>query len=64
MFYAIPIARVFFTVKTSLDVFSLRCEHVSTCSDLGDCICEMKKVTGQHKGVYPQSDDSLRWGRR
>ena len=36
---------VIFTVKTSLDVFSLRREHVWTCSVLGDRICEIKRVT-------------------
>ena len=38
MFYAIPTVRVIFTAKTSLDVFSLRREHVCTCSVLGDRI--------------------------
>ena len=38
MFYAIPTARVIFTAKTSLDVFSLRQEHVWTFSVLGDRI--------------------------
>ena len=32
-------------VKTSLEVLSLRQEHVWTCSVLGDHICEMKWVT-------------------
>ena len=36
--------RVLFTAKTSLDVFSLRREHVWTCSVLGERICEMKRV--------------------
>ena len=40
-FYAVPIARVIFTVKTSLDVFSLRREQVWTFSVLGDRIYEM-----------------------
>ena len=39
-----PTARLVFTVKTSLDVFSLRWEHLWTCSVLRDCICEMKRV--------------------
>ena len=47
MFYAIPTARVVFrvvfTVKTSLEVFSLRRRHVRTCSVLGDSICAMKR---------------------
>ena len=30
--------------KTILDVVSLRREHVWTCSDLGDNICEMKRL--------------------
>ena len=38
-------ASVIFTVKTSLGVFSLRREHVLTCSVLGDHIYEMKKLT-------------------
>ena len=42
MFYAIPTARVIFTAKTSLDVFSLRKEQVWTFSDLGDQIYEMR----------------------
>ena len=37
MFYAIPTA--------SLEIFSLRREHVWTCSVLGDHICELKRVT-------------------
>ena len=45
MFYAVPTARVVLTAKTSLDVFSLRRDHVWTCSVLGDRICEMKRVT-------------------
>ena len=44
MFYTIPTARVFFPVQISLDIFSLRQEHFWT-SVLGDCICEMKRVT-------------------
>ena len=45
MLYAIPTSRVIFTVKTGLDVFSLRREPVWTCSVLGDCTCEMTRVT-------------------
>ena len=45
MFYAVLTAWVIFMAKTSLDVFSLRREHVLTCSVLSDCICEMKRVT-------------------
>ena len=45
MFYALATATVIFTMKTSLEVFSLRREDVWTCSVLGDCICEMKTVT-------------------
>ena len=45
MFYAITTARGIFIAKTSLDMFSLRREHVWTCSVLGDCICEIKRVT-------------------
>ena len=37
--------RVIFTVKTSLDLFSLELEQVSNDTVLGDCICEMKRVT-------------------
>ena len=36
-------SRVIFMTKTSLDVLSLRREHIWTCSVLGDCICEMKR---------------------
>ena len=42
MFYAVPTARVIFTTKTSLDVFSLGQEHVGTFSVLGDRIYEMR----------------------
>ena len=42
MFYAVPTARVIFTAKTSLDIFSLRREHVWTFSVLGDQIYEMR----------------------
>ena len=42
MFYAIPTARVIFTAKASLDVFSLRREQVWTFSVLGDRIYEMR----------------------
>ena len=42
MFYDVPTARVIFTVKTSLDVFSLRREQVWTFSVLGDRIFEMR----------------------
>ena len=35
----------YFQLKTSLDVFSLRHEHIWTYSVLGDRICEMKRVT-------------------
>ena len=45
MFYAVPTAKVIFTAKTSLEVFSLRGEYVWTCSVLGDSICEMKRLT-------------------
>ena len=45
MFYAVPTARAIFMVKTSLDTFSLRQEHIWTSSVLGNCICEMKRVT-------------------
>ena len=41
-FYTIPTARVIFTAKTSLDVFSLRREQVWTFSILGDRIYEMR----------------------
>ena len=41
MFYAILTARVIFTAKTSLDVFSLSGEQVWTFSILGDQIYEM-----------------------
>ena len=40
MFYAVPTARVIFTVKTSLDVFSLSQEQVRTF--LGDQIYEIR----------------------
>ena len=42
MFYAVLEARVIFTAKTSLDVFSLRREQVLTFSVLGDRIHEMR----------------------
>ena len=42
MFYAVPTARVIFTVKTSLDVFSLGREQVGTFSVLGERIYEMR----------------------
>ena len=42
MFYAVPTARVIFTAKTSLDVFSLSGEQVWTFSVLGDRIYEMR----------------------
>ena len=45
MFYTVLTARVIITTKTSLDMFSLRREHVWDCSVLGDCICAMKRVT-------------------
>ena len=40
---AIPTAKVILTMKTSLDIVTLRQEDV--CSVLGDLICEMKRVT-------------------
>ena len=40
--YAVPTARVIFMAKTSLDVLSLRQEHVWTFSVLGDRIYEMR----------------------
>ena len=42
MFYAVPTARVIFTVKTGLDIFSPRREQVWTFSDLADRIYEMR----------------------
>ena len=42
MFYAVPTARVIFTAKTSLDVFSLRQEQFWTFSVLGERIYEMR----------------------
>ena len=42
VFYTVPRARVIFTVKTSLDVFSLSREQVWTFSVLGDQIYEMR----------------------
>ena len=42
MFYAIQTARVIFTVKFSLDLFSRRREQVWTFSVLGDRIYEMR----------------------
>ena len=42
VFYAIPTARVTFTAKTSLDIFSLSREQVWTFSALGDRIYEMR----------------------
>ena len=43
-YYSLPTARVIFTAKTILDVFSHR-EHVWTGSVVGDVICEMERVT-------------------
>ena len=40
--YAVPTARVIFTAKTRMDVFSLRQELVLTFSVLGDRIYEMR----------------------
>ena len=45
MFHALPTARVIFTAKINLDVFSLRQAHVWTFSVLCDRICEIKRVT-------------------
>ena len=42
VFYAVPTSRVIFTVKTSLDFFSLGKEQVWTYSVLGDRIYEMR----------------------
>ena len=42
VFYAVLTARVIFTAKTSLDVFSLSQEQVWTFSVLGDRIYEMR----------------------
>ena len=42
VFYAVPTARVIFTAKTSLDVFSLSREQVWTFPVLGDQIYEMR----------------------
>ena len=41
-FYVVPTAMVIFAAKTSLEVFSLRCEQVWTLSALGDGIYEMR----------------------
>ena len=59
LFYAVPTARVIFTAKTSLDIFSLRCEHVWTCSVLGDRVCEMKRVTAIYRDRTAE-DQNLR----
>ena len=42
MFYAVPTARIIFTSKTSLDIFSPRRENVFTFSVLGDRIYEIR----------------------
>ena len=42
IFYAVPTARVIFTAKTSLDVFSLSLEQVWTFSVLDDRINKMR----------------------
>ena len=42
VFYAVPTARVIFTAKTSLDIFSLSREQVWTFSVFGDRIYEMR----------------------
>ena len=42
MFYAVPTARVVFTTKTSLDIFSLRQEQVWSFSVLSDQIYAMR----------------------
>ena len=44
MIYAVPTSRVIFTAKTTLDIFSLRREHVGTFSVLGDRMYEMRCV--------------------
>ena len=44
MFFAVPTARVIFMAKTSLEILCLIQEDAWTCSDLGDCICEMKSL--------------------
>ena len=42
VFYTVPTARVIFTAKTSVEVFSFRRELVWTISVLGDQIHEMR----------------------
>ena len=42
IFYTVTTARVIFTAKTNLDIFSLRREHVWTFAVLGDGIYEMR----------------------
>ena len=51
-FYAVRTARVIFTAKTCLDVFSVSQEQVWTFSVLGDCIYEMRCpfVAGGYRG--------------
>ena len=61
LFYAVRTARVIFTAKTNLDVFSLSGEQVWTFSVLGDRIYEMRcpfvavgvgsKGLGQYKSL-------------
>ena len=65
MFYAVPTARVIFMAKPSLDIFSLKREHVWTCSVLGDCICEIRDlslITGRGGGATKREVLLLRKG--
>ena len=61
MIYTEPIARVAFMTKTSLDIFSLRQEHVWVCSLLGDRICDMKRVTNSRQQASTLGEPSTNW---
>ena len=52
-------AMVIFAMKTGLDVFNLKREHVWTCSVLSDCICETKRVTESGRQGILTSDHFL-----
>ena len=52
MFYAVPTARVIFTSKPSLDVFSLRRQQVWTFSVWGDRIYEMRLLGNGDRMIF------------
>ena len=58
-FYTVPTARVIFTAKTSLDVFSLSRKQVWTFSVLGDRIYELRWQ--QQPGIEPTNPLDQCW---